>query len=140
VGDLTGSLSRSSTDETLIWVGTENRQHLMGHINPLAYTGSPIFPLSTGGPSEGYIGDSVKRAMSEWAEECRRKDGVVIVPHFPFSESEVYAEVIRGVIDGLEIRDFWSPSMDTFAVHEWYALLNAGYRVAAVGGTDKMSA
>ncbi len=140
VGDLTGALSGSSTDETLIWVGTENRQHLMGHINLLAYTGSPIFPLSTGGPSEGYIGDSVKRAMSEWAEECRRKDGVVIVPHFPFPESEVYAEVIRGVIDGLEIRDFWSPSMDTFAVHEWYALLNAGYRVAAVGGTDKMSA
>ena len=140
VGDLTGALSGSSTDETLIWVGTENRQHLMGHINLLAYTGSPIFPLSTGGPSEGYIGDPVKRAMSEWAEECRRKEGVVIVPHFPFPESEVYAEVIRGVVDGLEIRDFWSPSMDTFAVHEWYQLLNAGYRVAAVGGTDKMSA
>ncbi|MDA1256631.1 MAG: CehA/McbA family metallohydrolase [Chloroflexi bacterium] len=140
VGDLTGALSGSSTDETLVWVGTENRQHLMGHINLLAYTGSPIYPLSTGGPSEGYIGDSVKRSMSEWAEECRRKEGVVVVPHFPFPESEVYAEVIRGVVDGLEIRDFWSPSMDTFAVHEWYQLLNAGYRVAAVGGTDKMSA
>jgi hypothetical protein len=30
--------------------------------------------------------------------------------------------------------------MDTFAIHEWYRLLNCGYRVSAIGGTDKMSA
>jgi hypothetical protein len=62
------------------------------------------------------------------------------VPHFPFPHSEVLAEVILGKVDGLEIRDFHVPSMDTFAVHEWYRLLNCGYRVPCVGGTDKMSA
>jgi hypothetical protein len=52
----------------------------------------------------------------------------------------VVAEVVRGKVDGLELRDWWTPTMDTYAIHEWYRLLNCGYRVAAIGGTDKMSA
>ena len=140
VGDLTGAASGSSRDDTIVWVGTENRQHFMGHLNLLAYTGTPVFPMSTSGPTEGYFGDPTVRAMSEWAEECREKGGVVIVPHFPYPHSEVIAEVVRGKVDGLEIRDFWTPSLDTFAVHEWYRLLNCGYRIAAIGGTDKMTA
>ena len=140
VGDLTGKLSGSSSDETIVWVGTENRQHFMGHISLMGATGSPIFPMSTSGPTEGYIGDPTVRAMSEWADEAHDKGGLAIVPHFPFPHSEVIAEVVLGKVDGLEIRDFHEPTMDTFAVHEWYRLLNCGYRVAAVGGTDKMSA
>ena len=140
VGDLTGELSGSSSDETIVWVGTENRQHFMGHISLMGATGSPIFPMSTSGPTEGYIGDPTVRAMSEWADEAHNKGGLAIVPHFPFPHSEVIAEVVLGKVDGLEIRDFHEPTMDTFAVHEWYRLLNCGYRVPAVGGTDKMSA
>ena len=140
VGDLTGKLSGSSSDETIVWVGTENRQHFMGHISLMGATGSPIFPMSTSGPTEGYIGDPTVRAMSEWADEAHDKGGLAIVPHFPFPHSEVIAEVVLGKVDGLEIRDFHEPTMDTFAVHEWYRLLNCGYRVPAVGGTDKMSA
>jgi hypothetical protein len=78
--------------------------------------------------------------MSEWADEAQEKGGLAIVPHFPFPHSEVIAEVVLGKVDGLEIRDFHVPSMDTFAVHEWYRLMSCGYRVPAVGGTDKMSA
>ena len=140
VGDLTGALSGSSSDETLVWVGTENRQHFLGHISLLGTTGSPVFPMSTSGPTEGYIGDPTVRAMSQWADEAKENGGLAIVPHFPFPHSEVIAEVVLGKVDGLEIRDFHVPTMDTFAVHEWYRLLNCGYRVAAVGGTDKMSA
>ena len=140
VGDLTGKLSGTSSDETIVWVGTENRQHFMGHISLMGATGSPIFPMSTSGPTEGYIGDPTVRAMSEWADEAHDKGGLAIVPHFPFPHSEVIAEVVLGKVDGLEIRDFHEPTMDTFAVHEWYRLLNCGYRVPAVGGTDKMSA
>jgi hypothetical protein len=36
VGDITGGLSGVSTDDTLVWVGTENRHHLLGHISMLA--------------------------------------------------------------------------------------------------------
>jgi len=140
VGDLTGEVSGSSSAETIVWVGSENRQHFMGHISLMGATGSPIFPMSTSGPSEGYIGDPTVRAMSEWADEAHEKGGLAIVPHFPFPHSEVIAEVVLGKVDGLEIRDFHVPSMDTFAVHEWYRLMSCGYRVPAVGGTDKMSA
>jgi hypothetical protein len=140
VGDLTGEVSGSSSAETIVWVGSENRQHFMGHISLMGATGSPIFPMSTSGPTEGYIGDPTVRAMSEWADEAREKGGLVIVPHFPFPHSEVIAEVVLGKVDGLEIRDFHVPTMDTFAVHEWYRLLSCGLRVPAVGGTDKMSA
>jgi hypothetical protein len=140
VGDFTGALSGSSTDDAIVWVGTENRQHFLGHISLLGYNGKPAYPMTTGGPTEGYIGDGVWRAMSEWADECRSKGGVVVIPHFPFPYSEVIAEVVRGKVDGLELRDWYTPTMDTFAIHEWYRLLNCGYRVAAIGGTDKMSA
>jgi hypothetical protein len=140
VGDLTGEVSGSSSAETIVWVGSENRQHFMGHISLMGATGSPIFPMSTSGPTEGYIGDPTVRAMSEWADETHEKGGLAIVPHFPFPHSEVIAEVVLGKVDGLEIRDFHVPTMDTFAVHEWYRLLSCGYRVPAVGGTDKMSA
>ena len=140
VGDLTGEVSGSSSEETIVWVGSENRQHFMGHISLMGATGSPIFPMSTSGPTEGYIGDPTVRAMSEWADEAHEKGGLAIVPHFPFPHSEVIAEVILGKVDGLEIRDFHVPTMDTFAVHEWYRLMSCGYRVPAVGGTDKMSA
>jgi len=140
VGDITGRSGFQSRDETVVWVGSENRQHFLGHISMLGTQGAPIFPMSTSGPTEGYFGDPTWRAMSEWADECRTSGGVVVVPHFPFPYSEVVAEVVRGRVDGLELRDFWAPTMDTFAIHEWYRLLNTGYRVSAIGGTDKMSA
>jgi len=140
VGDITGQAGFASRDETVVWVGSENRQHFLGHISMLGTQGAPIFPMSTSGPTEGYFGDPTWRAMSEWADECRATGGVVVVPHFPFPYSEVVAEVVRGRVDGLELRDFWAPTMDTFAIHEWYRLLNTGYRVSAIGGTDKMSA
>lgn len=140
VGDITGKQSGASTDETIVWVGTENRQHFLGHISMLGVNGDPVFPMSTSGATEGYFGDPTERAMSEWADECKEKDGLVVVPHFPFPHSEILAEVIRGRVDGLEFWDFWTPTMDTFSFHEYYRLLNCGYRAAVVGGTDKMSA
>ena len=78
--------------------------------------------------------------MSEWADECRSKGGLVVVPHFPYPHSEIIAEIVRGRVDGVEFWDFWTPTMDSFSFHELYRLLNCGYRVAVVGGTDKMSA
>ena len=140
VGDITGRQSGSSSNETVVWVGTENRQHFLGHISMLGVRGEPVFPMSTGGATEGYFGDPTVRAMSEWADECRQKGGLVVVPHFPFPHSEIIAEVVRGRVDGLEFWDFWTPTMDTFSFHEYYRLLNCGYRAAVVGGTDKMSA
>ena len=140
VGDITGAASGSSRDETIVWVGTENRQHFLGHISSLGVKGEPVFPMSTAGGMEDRIGGAAGWALSEWAEQCRSREGLVVIPHFPVPHAETVAAVVNGVVDGLELRDWHTPSMDTFAVHEWYRLLNCGFRVAAVGGTDKMSA
>ena len=62
-----------------------------------------------------------------------------MIPHFPYPDGEIYADVVLGKVDAVEIRNF-TPSMQSSCVQEWYRLLNCGYRVAAVGGTDKMGA
>jgi len=139
VGDLTGALSGVSTGDTLVWVGTENRQHIMGHISLLGVRGEPVFPLTTAGPEESYIGDPIEASLAEWADRCRAREGLAILPHFPNPHLEAAADIILGKIDGVEIR-YFSPGLDHYHLREWYRVLNLGYRMAAVGGTDKMSA
>jgi len=136
VGDLSGGLSRVSRADTLVWVGTENRQHLLGHLSLLGVRGAPVFPMTTAGPSESYLGDPTWTTLAEWADEARRKDGLAVIPHFPNPNAEVAADVALGKIDAVEI------NMQAWPIHvyEWYRYLNCGYRVTAVGGTDKMSA
>jgi hypothetical protein len=140
MGDITGRPSGCSTNETIIWVGTEHRQHLLGHLSLLGVRGSPVVPLNSGGPDEGWVGDPVMRGLAEWADECRAKGGLAVAPHFPFPHAEVVADVVLGKIDAVELGYWWAPTLDDFATREWYRLLGCGYRVPAVGGTDKMSA
>ena len=139
VGDLSGKVSGVSESDTIVYVGTENRQHLMGHMSLLGVRGNPIYPMTTGGPSESYLGDPIVAGLTEWAEAARRQDGVVVIPHFPNPYCEVVASIVLGKVDGVELKLF-SPGLNDFGVMEWYRYLNCGYRVAAVGGTDKMSA
>ena len=139
VGDVTGELSPISRDDTLVWVGTENRQHILGHLSLLGTNGRMAAPLSSGGPDEGYLGDAAWTSLSDWADDSRRRDGLAVIPHFPNPYCEVVADVALGRVDALEIRDFWS-GIDSYATREWYRLLNSGLRIPIVGGTDKMSA
>jgi hypothetical protein len=137
VGDIAGRVGVAQ-DDTIVWVGTENRNHMLGHISMLGTRGPPVFPMCGGGVTESWMGDPDFRTLTEWARECRRKDGVVVRPHFPycgFTEDPVLA--VGGVLDALEI---WVDSQFGFPVQEWYRYLNNGYRVAVAGGTDKMSA
>ena len=137
VGDITGRLGVAE-DDTIVWVGTENRNHMLGHISMLGTKGLPVFPMCCGGVGEAWMGDPDYRTLSEWAEECKAKDGVVIRPHFPycgFTEDPVLA--VKGVVDALEIRQNRDGG---FPLQEWYRYLNNGYRVAVAGGTDKMGA
>ena len=142
VGDITGEVGVEK-DNTIVWTGTENRNHMLGHISMLGTHGDPVYPMCCGGPGEAYIGDPDERAMTEWADECRRKEGVVIRPHFPQPNLENPVDIILGKFDGLEIRAYNTPGsgpLDAYMLREYYRYLNCGYRVACVGGTDKMSA
>jgi len=137
VGDISGGPSGVSHDDTIVWVGTENRQHLLGHMSMLGAKGEPVFPMCAAGPSESYIGDPTWTSLAEWADRCRQQEGVVIMPHFPSPYGEVVADIVLGKVDGVEIRSFGA-TLDDVSTREWYRYLNCGYRVAAVGGTDKM--
>ncbi|MCU0520779.1 MAG: CehA/McbA family metallohydrolase [Anaerolineae bacterium] len=147
VGDYDGRMTWGSREaggdgEYLVRVGTENRQHVMGHISLLGYTGPIIAPMTTGGPDESALGDPIEILLTEWARQCHKQGGVVVLPHFPNPRGEHAASIVTGDIDALEMTswgDLYS-GINPYSLADWYRYLNCGYKVAAVGGTDKMSA
>jgi hypothetical protein len=77
-----GSREAGGDGEWLVRVGTENRQHVLGHISLLGYPGEIIAPMCSGGPEESAIGDPVGvlmtevfRDFDETAEWLRKKVG-----------------------------------------------------------------
>ena len=137
VGDITGKPG-VVMDDTIVYVGTENRNHMLGHMSMLGTQDQPVYPMCCGGVSESWIGDPDFRLLAEWALENRRKRGVVIRPHYPFcGHTEDPVPILKGLVDALEIRNLRG---EDFPTQEWYRYLNCGYRVAVCGGTDKMGA
>ncbi|NIN64499.1 MAG: hypothetical protein GTO63_07310 [Anaerolineae bacterium] len=147
VGDFDGQTTWGSQEaggdgEYLVRVGTENRQHVLGHISLLGYRGRIIAPMTTGGPDESALGDPIEVLLTEWARQCKKQGGVVVLPHFPNPRAEHAASVVSGDVDALEMTS-WGDlygGIDPYSLSDWYRYLNCGYLVAAVGGTDKMSA
>lgn len=140
MGDLAHGPLTSRDKEMVVWPGTENRNHLMGHIGLLGAHGSPVLPLSAGfpyGADESYPGDPVWMSMSEWADQCRQREGLTVAVHFPNPLAEIVADIVLGKIDAVEVpaRPF---NEENYV--EWYRYLNCGYRLPIAGGTDKMSA
>ena len=147
VGDFDGKTTYGSREsggdgEYLVRVGTENRQHVLGHISLLGYDGRIIAPMTTGGPDESAIGDPIELLLAEWARRCKAQGGLVVLPHFPNPRAENAACIIRGEIDALEMTSWGSlyGGISPYSLSDWYRYLNCGYLVPAVGGTDKMSA
>jgi len=141
VGDLSYGPLTSSDGETVVQVGTENRQHLLGHLGLLGGQGEPVFPMSAGGPSESYIGDPLWNTMADWADACRKRDGLAVAVHFPNPTAELAADIALGKIDAVELRPArMDQRFNNLPFQEWYRYLNCGYRLPAVAGTDKMSA
>jgi hypothetical protein len=145
VGDFDGKTTWGSKEaggdgEYLVRVGTENRQHVLGHISLLGYQGAIIAPMTTGGPDESAIGDPIEILLTEWARQCRSQGGVVVLPHFPRPRAEHAASIVSGEIDAIEMTSWENlyAGLDPYSVSDWYRYLNCGYMVAAVGGTDKM--
>ena len=147
VGDFDGQNTWGSTEaggdgEYLVRVGTENRQHVLGHISLLGYRGPIIAPMTTGGPDESALGDPIETLLTEWARQCRRQGGLVVLPHFPNPRAEHAVGIISGDVDAIEMtswHDLYS-GINPYSLSDWYRYLNCGYLVPAVGGTDKMAA
>jgi hypothetical protein len=147
VGDFDGKTTFGSKEaggqgEWLVRVGTENRQHVLGHISLLGYQGNIIAPMCAGGPDEAALGDPIGVLLLEWAERCKAQGGLVVLPHFPNPRCENAAGLISGSIDAVEMTSWGSlyAGIDPYSLSDYYRYLNCGYFVAAVGGTDKMAA
>jgi hypothetical protein len=137
-----GSRAAGGDGEYLVRVGTENRQHVLGHISLLGYNGSIIAPMTTGGPDESALGDPIEILLTEWAQQCKKQDGLVVLPHFPNPRMENAATIVTGNVDGVEMTSWGNlyAGINPYSLADWYRYLNCGYFVAAVAGTDKMSA
>jgi hypothetical protein len=143
IGDFSGSCETAdASGEYIVRVGTENRQHIMGHISLLGYDRDMILPLTTDGPDEAALGDPMDITLTQWAERCRKQNGLNILPHFPNPRAEHAAAIVSELIDGVETTTGWGnfAHISPYYLSDWYRYLNCGYQVAAVGGTDKMSA
>ncbi|MET2832852.1 CehA/McbA family metallohydrolase [Mesorhizobium shangrilense] len=137
-----GTRAAGGTGEYLVRVGTENRQHVLGHISLLGYSGNMITPLCSGGADESAIGDPVDVLLTEWAQKCRKQGGLVVLPHFPDPRLENAATIVLGEADAVEMTSYSNlySGIDAYSLADWYRYLNNGYLIPAVAGTDKMSA
>ena len=136
VGDYIGRVGVEEND-TIVYVGTENRNHMLGHMSMLGTKGQPVYPMCCGGPTEAWVGDPDFMTLAEWALENKRRGGLVIRPHFTIcGHTEDPVPILKGLVDAIEL---WVHRGE-FPVQEWYRYLNCGCRVAVAGGTDKMSA
>jgi hypothetical protein len=139
VGDLPHGPLVSRDGETTVQVSTENRQHLLGHLGLVGGHGAPVFPMSASGPGESYLGDPLWTSLADWADSQRARAGLVVAVHFPYPNAELAADVALEKIDAVELFPYGA-GFDTQRFRDWYRYLDAGYRLPAVGGTDKMGA
>ncbi len=139
VGDLSHGALTSPDGETVVQVSTENRQHILGHLALLGGHGDPVFPMSASGPSESYLGTPLWTGMSGWADQVHERGGLASAVHFPYPTAEMAAEIVLGKVDAVELMPH-GEHFSTLRFLDWYRYLNCGYRLPAVGGTDKMSA
>ncbi len=67
------------------------------------------------------------------AAEARKNGGVAFYAHGGYAQ-EIYADVAHGNIDGVELLQFGV--YRGIGLEDWYHMLNAGFRVPAIGACD----
>jgi hypothetical protein len=99
---------------------------VLGHISLLGYDGDIITPLTTGGADESALGDPIETLLTEWAEQCKKQDGIVILPHFPNPRLENAATIVSGNAHGVEMTSWGNlyNGIDPYSLADWYRYLN----------------
>ena len=131
--EFTGRASVSPDGNSIVYVGSENRQHFLGHLILLGLK-ETVMPWCSDGPGEAELGGTLEVTMSDWADRCHAQGGTVIIPHLPNPNGEPATLIATGRADAVEMLRH-----GTYNHLEYYRYLNCGYRLPLVGGTDKMS-
>ena len=132
--EFTGLPHMAGDTDYVAYVGQENRQNLMGHLILMGLK-RHIMPWCTDGPGEAEIGGSMESTLSEWADKCHEQGGTVAAAHFWGLNREAASLVATGRLDAIELKGH----QNKFPHDEYYRVLNSGYRIPIIGGTDKMS-
>ncbi len=151
IGHFTGQPSVLSTDRYKVYIGEETRHDFLGH-TVLLNLKELVFPFGWGPPLTGVRGGSDYPTMAHQADKAHAQGGLVAWSHFPHPHGELPIDVALGKVDAVETFVFGTPFESHPArimmgkhtpkpmspLRLWYALLNTGYNLPAVGGTDKM--
>ncbi len=142
VEHFTGGPDRVSEPETVIYVNEESRHDFLGH-TVLLNLKSLVYPLTWGGPDEGVPGGIDYPPMAHQADKAHAQGGFVSWAHFPGARGELPIDVALGKVDSIDLMTWGDPLAPRrnrpAAAEIWYRFLNCGFRLAAAGGTDKMS-
>jgi hypothetical protein len=123
----------------MVVVNTLNEHPALGRL-ALLNCHRVVYPLAFGG-LHGFD----DWTLADWCDQCHRKGGLVVAADFfsnqRWRRGEVVADLILGKIDALAMTPLASPGfgLTTDLLEPWYQLLNAGLRVAVVGGSGKDS-
>ena len=144
VEHFTGGPDRVSEPETIIYVNEESRHDFLGH-TVLLNLKHLVYPLTWGGPDEGVPGGIDYPPMARQADDGpNAQGGFVRLGPLPGRARRVWPSTWPwerwNSIDLMTWGDPLVPRYNRPAAAEvWYRLLNCGFRLAAAGGTDKMS-
>jgi hypothetical protein len=131
--DFTGGSASTADGRHVTWVSQENRQPFFGHM-VLWGLSRPVMPWCSDAPNEADLAAWQETTMSDWADRAHEQGSTVVIPHFPQPNGEPVVLIATGRADAIEMI-VQRPMQHA----EYYAYLNAGYRLPLVGGTDKMS-
>ena len=131
--EFTGRASVAPDGQSIVYVGSENRQHFLGHLILMGLK-DVVMPWCSDGPGEAELGGTLEVTMSDWADRCHAQGGHVVIPHLPNPNGEPAALIATGRADAVEMLRH-----GMYNHQEYYRYLNCGYKLPLVGGTDKMS-
>ncbi len=131
--EFTGRASVSPDGSSIVYVGSENRQHFLGHLILLGLK-DVVMPWCSDGPNEAELGGTLEVTMSDWADRCHAQGGTVVIPHLPSPNGEPATLIATGRADAVEMLRH-----GMYNHREYYRYLNTGYKLPLVGGTDKMT-
>lgn len=126
-----GEAGRTDDGKRSITPGQEYRDHAQGHINMLGI-GKVIEPYSTGGMGWPAIVENYP-PLHDVLAQARSQGALVGAAHGGTlgKHSTALADAVLGVMDFLEISNGF-----IYKVENWYRLMNCGFALPPVAGTD----